>query len=207
MKSFRTGAACALLIALAACSTTDMNRSTADSSTGYNSSTGSTGSSSTGSSSTGSTSATDTSGGTGSSMAQSGSATQSDRSGQSTQSGSSMAQTQNAQTSSQAGQGSGLGTQNSGAAGGGLAGTWSAPPDANAVVTSVDLVPRSSSDVGSGSMAGAAVGGSTSGSDRVYRITLRLDDGSARTITQESAPAFRSGDRVKLNTDGMIQQR
>ncbi len=56
-------------------------------------------------------------------------------------------------------------------------------------------------------MAGAAVGSSGSGatgssmaSDRVYRITLRMDDGSTQVVTQETTPDFRSGDRVSLNS-------
>jgi outer membrane lipoprotein SlyB len=38
----------------------------------------------------------------------------------------------------------------------------------------------------------------------VYRITLRMDDGSTRVVTQETTPDFRSGDRVNL-TGGAIQ--
>jgi outer membrane lipoprotein SlyB len=58
-------------------------------------------------------------------------------------------------------------------------------------------------------MAGAAVGGSGSGatgssSDKVYRVTLRMDDGSTRVVTQETTPSYRSGDRVNL-TGGVIQ--
>jgi outer membrane lipoprotein SlyB len=59
-------------------------------------------------------------------------------------------------------------------------------------------------------MAGAAVGGSAAGAtgssgggDRVYRITLRMDDGSTRVVTQESTPDYRAGDRVNLSS-GMI---
>jgi len=54
-------------------------------------------------------------------------------------------------------------------------------------------------------MSGAATAGSTgtSGSsmtsDRVHRITLRMDDGSTQIVTQEATPDFRSGDRVNLS--------
>jgi len=41
-------------------------------------------------------------------------------------------------------------------------------------------------------------------SDRVYRVTLRLDDGSTEIVTQETTPAFRSGDRVTIS-GGAIQ--
>jgi outer membrane lipoprotein SlyB len=40
-------------------------------------------------------------------------------------------------------------------------------------------------------------------SDRVYRVTLRMDDGSTQVVMQETAPDFRSGDRVSL-TGGAI---
>jgi len=42
-------------------------------------------------------------------------------------------------------------------------------------------------------------------SDRVYRITLRMDDGSTQVITQETEPEFHSGDRVSI-TGGAIQR-
>jgi outer membrane lipoprotein SlyB len=35
--------------------------------------------------------------------------------------------------------------------------------------------------------------------DRVYRITLRMDDGSTQVVTQDTTPDFRSGDRVNLS--------
>jgi outer membrane lipoprotein SlyB len=71
----------------------------------------------------------------------------------------------------------------------------------------IEVVPRSGDATGAGTMAGAAVGGTATGTaDRVYRVTLRMDDGSTRVITQEWAPTFRSGDRVNL-TGGEIQRR
>ena len=79
-----------------------------------------------------------------------------------------------------------------------------APP--NSVVTMIEVVPRSGDATGAGTMAGAAVGGTAGTSDRVYRVTLRMDDGSTRVVTQEWAPTFRSGDRVNL-TGGEIQRR
>jgi outer membrane lipoprotein SlyB len=41
-------------------------------------------------------------------------------------------------------------------------------------------------------------------SDRVYRITLRMDDGSTQVVMQEATPDFRSGDRVN-HSGGMIR--
>jgi outer membrane lipoprotein SlyB len=87
----------------------------------------------------------------------------------------------------------------------------------NATVMAVEVVPRqagSSSGAGmegAGSAAGAMGSSGTAGStgsstasDRVYRITLRMDDGSTQVVTQETTPDFRSGDRVNL-AGGMIQ--
>lgn len=77
----------------------------------------------------------------------------------------------------------------------------------NSVVTMIEVVPRQADATGAGTIAGAAVGGTAATtSDRVYRITLRMDDGSTRVITQEWAPTFRSGDRVNLS-GGEIQRR
>ncbi|MBZ2206641.1 hypothetical protein [Massilia soli] len=108
------------------------------------------------------------------------------------------------------------GTGSMGAGTGGTAATTTDPQSAgaqastgaapNSVVTMIEVVPRSGEATGAGSMAGAAVGGTAGASgDRVYRITLRMDDGSTRVITQESAPTFRSGDRVNLS-GGEIQR-
>jgi outer membrane lipoprotein SlyB len=89
--------------------------------------------------------------------------------------------------------------------------TASMPPDqaqpapsnatiANSVVTLIETVPRQNAVVGTGAMAGAAVGGSMPGSDRVYRVTLHMDDGSTRVVTQETTPSYRAGDRVRLDS-------
>jgi outer membrane lipoprotein SlyB len=52
---------------------------------------------------------------------------------------------------------------------------------------------------------GSSSGGTTgSSSDRVYRVTLRMDDGSTQVVTQQATPDFRTGDRVSLS-GGAIQ--
>lgn len=56
-----------------------------------------------------------------------------------------------------------------------------------------------------------AVGGVIAGNEiekrvkstRSYEVTVRLDDGSSRVITQSSAPAWRSGDRVRIVDGGL----
>jgi outer membrane lipoprotein SlyB len=55
--------------------------------------------------------------------------------------------------------------------------------------------------VGAAAVGGSGTAGSTgsgSDSDRVYRITLHMDDGSTQVVTQETTPDFRTGDRVNL---------
>ena len=40
----------------------------------------------------------------------------------------------------------------------------------------------------------------------VYRVTLRMDDGSLRTVSQRESPAYAVGDRVRLS-NGRITER
>lgn len=80
----------------------------------------------------------------------------------------------------------------------------------NAVVMNIETVSRSSA------MAGTGTGATTSGtsgmgrtgteSDRIYRITVRMDDGTSRTLMQERAPSFRPGDRVTVSNDMISEQ-
>lgn len=115
-----------------------------------------------------------------------------------------------------AGTGTGTGTGATGTAGTSetpsATGTTSTDPQSaavvpNSVVTMIEVVPRQGDATGAGTLAGAAVGGTAGAtSDRVYRVTLRMDDGSTRVVTQEWAPTFRSGDRVNLS-GGEIQRR
>ena len=81
----------------------------------------------------------------------------------------------------------------------------------NAVVLLIESVPRQSGSSAGAAAAGAVGGSGTAGTtgssmeDKSYRITLRMDDGTTRIITQDKAPTFRSGDRVNM-MDGMISQ-
>jgi hypothetical protein len=83
----------------------------------------------------------------------------------------------------------------------------------NATVVSIDIMPRQgAAATGAGTVAGAAVGGSGSAgatgssmeTDRVYRVTLRMDDGSTRVVTQETTPDYRAGDRVNLTSGAIL---
>ncbi len=75
----------------------------------------------------------------------------------------------------------------------------------NAVVVSIETVPRQGA--GSTSMGTSTAGatGSSMGQDKQYRITLRMDDGATRVVTQDKAPTFRNGDRVNMS-DGIINR-
>jgi hypothetical protein len=94
-----------------------------------------------------------------------------------------------------------------GASSGGTSASSTSP---NATVAAIEVMPRSGSATTEGdSSASAAMGSSSGGStgsspDRVYRVTLRMDDGSTQVVTQQTTPDFRTGDRVSL-TGGAIQ--
>ncbi|MDZ5634305.1 hypothetical protein [Janthinobacterium sp. GMG1] len=78
----------------------------------------------------------------------------------------------------------------------------------SATVQSIVTVPRSM-DQGSGDMQAGTSGtaGSTSGAagNLLYRVTLRLDDGTTRTFVQNTQPAFQIGDRVSVQK-GVLQR-
>lgn len=89
--------------------------------------------------------------------------------------------------------------------------TGSAPSSASAgtaaqtsygVVQAIDQMQRQ--DVGAG-LAGAAAAGGSVGlpTDKVYRITVRLDDGSSQMVVVDSMPGYKIGDRVRYN-NGMV---
>jgi outer membrane lipoprotein SlyB len=68
------------------------------------------------------------------------------------------------------------------------------------MVMSIEPMPRQGAVGGSGT---AGTTGSSMGEDKVYRVTLRMDDGTTRVVTQEKAPTYRTGDRVNMR-DGVI---
>ena len=78
----------------------------------------------------------------------------------------------------------------------------------SATVQSIETVPRSM-DQGSADMQSGTSGtaGSTSGAtgNMLYRVTLRLDDGTTRTFMQNTQPAFQIGDRVSVQK-GVMQR-
>lgn len=103
------------------------------------------------------------------------------------------------------------------------------------VVQGIDLVSRENAGIGAGTVAGAVVGGvlgNQVGSGRgrtaatiagaaggalagrqlekgsqsqVYRVTLRMDDGTVQSLIQESQPSLRIGDRVRI-VNGVVER-
>jgi hypothetical protein len=78
----------------------------------------------------------------------------------------------------------------------------------SATVQSIDTVPRSM-DQGSADMQAGTSGtaGSTSeaAGNMLYRVTLRLNDGTMRTFVQNTQPSFQIGDRVSVQK-GVMQR-
>jgi outer membrane lipoprotein SlyB len=82
-------------------------------------------------------------------------------------------------------------------------------PGQLAVVESVREVKEPGDAKGVGAIAGGVVGGVLAGhqiekqarADKRWQIGLRLDDGSQRTLSSETEPAWRTGDRVRLLDD------
>lgn len=60
----------------------------------------------------------------------------------------------------------------------------------------------------SGAPGAAAVGGTVPGmgTDRVYRVTLRTDDGSMQSVVVEATPDYKVGDRVSYSNGSISRQ-
>ena len=84
----------------------------------------------------------------------------------------------------------------------GMTGTGSATSSQTSygVVQAIDQLQRQ--DVGVGVMGAAAAGGMPT--DKVYRITVRLDDGSTQMVVLESSPSYKIGDRIRYS-NGSVQ--
>jgi outer membrane lipoprotein SlyB len=72
-------------------------------------------------------------------------------------------------------------------------------------VQSID--PGTRQDIGVGTLGAAAAGGSMgSPSDKVYRVTVRMDDGTTQSMVMDSMPsAYKVGDRVRYS-NGSLQR-
>lgn len=113
-------------------------------------------------------------------------------------------------TSSQSNQSSTTGTMtSSGSTSSGMAGNGTSGSGATAsssqsaqtsygVVQAIDQMQRQ--DVGVGAVGAAAAGGSVGmPTDKVYRVTVRMDDGSSQMVVVDSMPSYKIGDRVRYN--------
>jgi hypothetical protein len=70
------------------------------------------------------------------------------------------------------------------------------------VVQAIDQMQRQ--DVGVGAVGAAAAGGSAGlPTDKVYRVTVRMDDGTSQMVVVDSMPSYKIGDRVRYN-NGML---
>src|SRR5471032_2782145 len=71
-------------------------------------------------------------------------------------------------------------------------------------VQAIDLMARQ--DVGVGAVGAAAAGGSIgSASDKVYRVSVKMDDGSSQVVLVDAMPGYKTGDRVRYSK-GILQQ-
>lgn len=87
-------------------------------------------------------------------------------------------------------------------------GSYSGMNISSATVQSIESMPRSmdqgSGDMQTGTSGTAGTGGAAAG-NMLYRITLKLDDGSTRTFLQNTQPGFQIGDRVSVQK-GVLQR-
>ncbi len=74
------------------------------------------------------------------------------------------------------------------------------------VVQAIDQLQRQDIRVGVMGASGAAAAGGAMGAptDKVYRVTLRMDDGSSQMLVEESMPGYKIGDRVRYS-DGAVR--
>jgi hypothetical protein len=78
------------------------------------------------------------------------------------------------------------------------------------VVLAVDPILRQDAAAMGVGMAGATAAGGKlvnegSPNDKVYRITMRADDGTTQVVVLDSIPTYKAGDRVRYR-DGTVQR-
>ena len=74
------------------------------------------------------------------------------------------------------------------------------------VVQAIDQLQRQDIRVGAMGASGAAAAGGAMGAptDKVYRVTLRMDDGSSQMLVEESMPGYKIGDRVRYSNGAVL---
>lgn len=92
---------------------------------------------------------------------------------------------------------------NSGSTGGDASST----PQTASYGTVQTIEPGTRQEIGVGTLGGAAAGGTVGApADQVYRVTVRMDDGSTQSVVLDSMPAgYRVGDRVRYS-NGSLQR-
>ncbi len=97
----------------------------------------------------------------------------------------------------QAGSGIGLGTV-AGAAVGGLLGSQVGSGSGRTAATVAGAA--------GGALAGNAMEKNARASDQVYRVSVRMDNGSVQTLLQEAVPAVQAGERVRLENGAIVER-
>ncbi|MBV6320174.1 hypothetical protein [Duganella violaceipulchra] len=84
----------------------------------------------------------------------------------------------------------------------GMSGSSPSAQASYGVVQAIDQMQRQ--DVGVGAAGAAAAGGSVGlPTDKVYRVTVRMDDGSNQMVVVDSMPSYKTGDRVRYNNGAL----
>jgi hypothetical protein len=69
------------------------------------------------------------------------------------------------------------------------------------VVQAIDQLQRQDAGLSAMGTAGAAAAGGSMAAptDKVYRVMLRMDDGSNQMVVEESMPSYKVGDRIRYS--------
>jgi hypothetical protein len=75
------------------------------------------------------------------------------------------------------------------------------------VVQAIDQITRQDAmSMGLSSAAAAAGGTMGSPTDKIYRVTVRMDDGSTQTVLAESMPSYKNGERVRYANGSVTRE-
>ncbi|TWI65370.1 hypothetical protein IP91_02778 [Pseudoduganella lurida] len=84
-------------------------------------------------------------------------------------------------------------------------------PGWRGTIQSIEPMTRQQAGIGVGGSVGAAAAGGAmpdagAPSDRVYRVTLRTEDGGMQSVVVDKAPEYKVGDRV-MYSNGAFQRQ
>jgi len=112
--------------------------------------------------------------------------------------------TGNSGSSSMAGAGGASGTDGDNPDSPSAAAALATPQISYGTVQAID--PMTRQDVGVGAVgAAAASGGMGAPADKVYRVTVKMDDGSSQMVAVDAMPGYKTSDRVRYS-NGILQQ-